>query len=329
MRHRDSRAGFTLIELLVVIGLMAVLGTISVGGYFAASRGMKTNGAIQDAMSFIRNAQQVSLIEQMPTAVLFYNRYTGRADDGGEMYGTAVAIKMTGRISYVAGGLYTAEGQRMNGINGALVDEFADWNTSFPRDTANGNGDGNTLRLYNMADIQNTAKQGINRCSSLVLNRTGFVPLGGSGQSKAGSELLIASSMLTDEFCDLYQKNEQNNKNGCKYYNGNDYRWGLGIASSQDGLQRNDWHIGDPYGVEIGSFDLPMGYIFGSSIPSQDAKLNAANPAAIVFVPSTIRNADQYWYSFNTVSIYAYGLKGGEGVEKVGEIQSSKLKDNN
>ena len=59
-----GRAAFTLVELLVVIGLMAMLGTISVGGYFAAVRGMADRGALQDTISLIRLAQQTCLIDQ-------------------------------------------------------------------------------------------------------------------------------------------------------------------------------------------------------------------------------------------------------------------------
>ena len=70
------RAAFTLVELLVVIGLMALLGTVSVTGYFAAVRGMSYRAAKVDTVSLIRQAMQTCLIDQTPTAVLFYNRQT-------------------------------------------------------------------------------------------------------------------------------------------------------------------------------------------------------------------------------------------------------------
>ena len=48
------RAGFTLIELMVVIGLMALLGTISVTSYFAAVRGMSDRAAVQDTIALMQ-----------------------------------------------------------------------------------------------------------------------------------------------------------------------------------------------------------------------------------------------------------------------------------
>ena len=53
MHARQSRrAAFTLVELLVVIGIMAVLATISVAGYSAASRGMADRGVARAIMRY-------------------------------------------------------------------------------------------------------------------------------------------------------------------------------------------------------------------------------------------------------------------------------------
>ena len=51
-----SRRGFTLIELLVVIGIMGLLGTVSVGGYNAMQRGMEERGVMENVNTFIRTA---------------------------------------------------------------------------------------------------------------------------------------------------------------------------------------------------------------------------------------------------------------------------------
>jgi type II secretory pathway pseudopilin PulG len=117
----SGKAAFTLVELLVVVGLMALLGTVSVTGYFAAARGMSDRAALQDSISIVRLAMQTCLIDQTPTAVLFYNRQMNVGDKvtsdeaRASGAGAAIAIKMVGRISYVEG-------------NNVLVDEFADWN---------------------------------------------------------------------------------------------------------------------------------------------------------------------------------------------------------
>ena len=55
--RKRGRGAFTLVELLVVIGIMAVLATISVAGYTAATRGMADRGVIQSTVSILRIAQ--------------------------------------------------------------------------------------------------------------------------------------------------------------------------------------------------------------------------------------------------------------------------------
>ena len=72
--QKTGTRGFTLVELIVVIGLMGLLATISIGGYFAAARGMAARGVVQDTASLVRQAMQTCLIDQVPTAVLFLNR---------------------------------------------------------------------------------------------------------------------------------------------------------------------------------------------------------------------------------------------------------------
>ena len=110
----STKAAFTLVELMVVVGLMALLGTVSVTGYFAAARGMADRAAKQDTIALVRLAMQVCLIDQTPTAVLFFNRQTKAENKDGATVvsgeeskassaGAAIAIKMAGRLSYVKG----------------------------------------------------------------------------------------------------------------------------------------------------------------------------------------------------------------------------------
>ena len=122
--RQAGRAAFTLVELLVVIGIMAVLATISVAGYSAASRGMADRGVIQSTVSILRIAQQTCEIDRVPTKVLFFNQRLndGSNEDGSTLYqGTAIAIKQAGRITI-------SPSQADN----LLIDEFADWNQSYP-----------------------------------------------------------------------------------------------------------------------------------------------------------------------------------------------------
>ena len=99
--QQGRRAAFTLVELLVVIGLMAVLATISVAGYSAASRGMADRGVIQTTVSILRVAQQTCQIDRVPTKVMFFNQKldTGQEDEADLFQGTAIAIKQAGRIT--------------------------------------------------------------------------------------------------------------------------------------------------------------------------------------------------------------------------------------
>jgi len=321
MRRRHSGRGFTLIELLVVIGIMALLGTASVSGYFAAARGMKVRGAVQNTISFIRHAQQVCLLEQTPVAVLFYNRYTGSRSEGGEMYGTAIAVKMAGRISMKSSGGRLAAG----GATGPmLIDEFADWNASYPHDGGS-SSDNQGKRMFNMRGIKSTAKQGLRGCSSLMNNWVAYVQMSDT-QSK---EWLATANMDTRTWCDLYEKNARDNiRNGAvDYNNGNDFRWGFSFHAQNDGLGEGGWRIGDAYGAQFGDFDLPRGFIFGTSAPQDNGEMRAASVAALVFRPGDESDSR---FNIETITISGAGMSGSQDtLTKVGEVRTTDLKDQN
>ena len=148
----DATRGFTLVELLVTIGLMALLATLSTTGYYAASRGMADRGAVTDVKSIIRSAMQRALIDQVPTAVLFYNQRLkdDSEDDETEVcVGTAVAIRMSGRFSHV--------------FSDMLVDQFADLETTYPTNKLRSASDGG-MRIYRMASVN----EGYEKCKTIV-----------------------------------------------------------------------------------------------------------------------------------------------------------------
>ncbi len=150
-RTRTRRpAGFTLVELLVSIGLMALLATLASTGYYAAARGMADRGVETDVKSMIRQTMQRALIDQVPTALIFYNQRLKEdvGDDGEEVVvGTAVAIRMAGRISQVSGDY--------------LIDEFADLNYTYPTNNRSGS---TGMPLYRM----NGARNGLSSCRTIV-----------------------------------------------------------------------------------------------------------------------------------------------------------------
>ena len=308
------RAAFTLVELLVVIGLMAMLGTISVSGYFAAVRGMTDRGAVQDTVSVIRLAMQTALIDQTPTAVLFYNCRTqdedvqSGEDTGAEIMGTAVAIKMAGRISYINGS---------GGAGSIIVDEFADWNQSYPMSESDSSSGSGGIRFYNMQDLGDV-ENGIEACSSVV--NSYLSPVGGS-DSEIGAEYMINANRKLSDWCSFYKKTGTDNMkfSGVTTKNGNNQRWGFKIIDGNAA-----WKPGDPYGVEIASFQLPKGYIFGDSEP-RDMKIKGI--ASLAFKPWELATGlKDYIFNINTVTISAY--RPGKGKpDPIGTISRKELED--
>lgn len=220
------RRAFTLIELLVVIGIMGLLGTMSVGGYRAMQRGMEERGVMQGVNSIIRAAYQRAQIDRQPTAVYFWNE-TVRSETEDEnviVIGKAVAIRRYGRLSDVRGN--------------KLVDEFADLNLTYraldadEQDPSSGS-DESRIFLYPMerlSDIQSSGnlKRSIVRgevfdASSLPLFLTGV-----KSDNESDREIPAYAFEMLDA----------------------------------GGVQ---WKPGMAYGMEFIQLELPKNYIFGSS----------------------------------------------------------------
>lgn len=144
MKFEESykAAGFTLLELLVTVGIMAMLGTAAVSGYFAAVRGMSDRGALTDAASVIRIAQQRAFSDRMPCAVVFYNQLLREGtDDRVEVaVGKIVALRMSGRITNVRGNY--------------LYDEFADLDRTYSTNTTGRSQTGMRLYKITQSDVE-------------------------------------------------------------------------------------------------------------------------------------------------------------------------------
>lgn len=144
------KRGFTLIELMVVVGIMGLLGTVSVGGYRAMQRGMEEKGVLQNVNALVRAAYQRAQVDRQPTAIFMWNE-TIRAESADEnilVVGKAVAVRRSGRITKAQWPL--------------LYDEFADLNHSYPPDAPNGNSANSTaatIYLYPMEGLQNSNQQ--------------------------------------------------------------------------------------------------------------------------------------------------------------------------
>lgn len=252
--REDGRTAFTLVELLVVIGIMAVLATISVAGYSAATRGMADRGVIQSTRSILQIAQQTCEIDRVPTKVFFFNRCLSDGSNEGDaaLYqGTAIAIKQAGRITIAP-----------SAVTGLLVDEFADWQQSYPM---RGSDQAPGMRIYRMKPgSSGDERAGIDDCSMMVLPFVKSVPL---------DEELLQSGMYFTDWCTRHKRTSDDNRPegaGNSYEpNGNNYVWGFKPANSSSG-GRLTWKAGDPYGVEIAQIDLPKGYFFGKSAPRKN-----------------------------------------------------------
>ncbi len=260
--RKRGRAAFTLVELLVVIGIMAVLATISVAGYTAATRGMADRGVIQSTVSILRIAQQTCEIDRVPTKVFFFNRRLsdGSNEDDATLYqGTAIAVKQAGRLTIAP-----------RAVGGLLIDEFADWHQAYPM-TGSANAPG--MRLFRMKESDES--KDIKDCSVMVQPFVTAYQL---------DDYLVQTGVTIKQWCDTHKRTAGDNRpNGASRYvnNGNNYVWGFAASTSSSGgnLSTDSWLAGDPYGVEIARIDLPKGYIFGNSAPNSDTLVSASVPA--------------------------------------------------
>ena len=149
---------FTLVELLVVIGIMGLLGTVSVGGYRAMQRGMEERGVMENANALAKAAFERAQIDRQPTLIYFWNETLRSSDDDNSetVVGRAVAVRRYGRLSAPIS------------ADNLIIDEYADLEKAYPpNDNNSGTEDKvNTMFLYNLDDLNAGASRKFSIVSS-------------------------------------------------------------------------------------------------------------------------------------------------------------------
>lgn len=229
------KKGFTLIELMVVVGIMGLLGTVSVGGYKAMQRGMEEKGVMQNVNSLVKTAFERAQIDRSPTAIFFWNETlreesTSR-DETIVVVGRAVAVRQQGRISLVTGS--------------KLIDEYADLNLMFPKGTSE--------------DSSSSAADGgaVERGNEMYLYCLDELASGNKPKRSVVSAKIVPHT-FTEIF--MHLGDPPNDTVG----NGRTETWGFELVDKGGA----NWKVGSAYGMEFAELTLPKNYIFGSSYSS-------------------------------------------------------------
>ena len=233
------KRGFTLIELLLVVGIMGLLGTVSVGGYQQMRRGMEEKGVIQDVNTLIRAAYQRAQVDRLPTAVVFWNEtLRGENDAGGDeniiVVGHAVAIRRSGRLTEATGGF--------------LLDEFADLDLYYQTDDGDDGSSGSTdadMYLYPMDNLYDV-EQGTAIRRSLV-------------ETKVYAQMRTPV-YLTGTKAENVASASSGSGSGSSSATGQLKSYAFKVKDA-NGV---DWKAGMAYGMEFAHIVLPHGYFFGS-----------------------------------------------------------------
>ena len=278
---------FTLVELLVVIGIMGLLGTISVGGYRAMQRGMEERGVMQTVNTLAKAAYERAQIDRLPTAIYYWNETlrTATEDENEIVIGHAVAVRPHGRVSRVDGG--------------DLVDEFGDLDKVFPKlaDAEEGGEGGsadegdNTIYLYQL-DTLGSANVQLKRSivGGKVIPKTRrelYLQIGGYPSDNAG--------------------------------NGDIETWAFKMVNANGAT----WRTGSCYGMEFAEITLPRNYIFGSSY-SKNVEQPVAGEGTVSFSVGRATGNGAQGGASGTIAVYSLRPDGSGGLkaEKVGDSEN-------
>ena len=277
------KGAFTLVELLVVIGIMGLMGTVSVGGYNAMKRGMEERGVMENADAFVRTAYERAQIDRQPTAIFFWNETirSSTLDENEIVVGRAVAVRRQGRLSMVSGEL--------------LIDEFADLDKSFvspasgqsAEEVQAGEGD-NVMFLYRL--------------------------------DNQGSTMKLQRSVIYDEPSsygqnEVYLQGRPTDNVG----SGELELWGFKLKD-RNGV---DWQSGSAYGFEFAELTLPHGYIFGADYSeTAETPVRETGTMVFSVVQATGGTQGATGGTDGSMTVYALRPNGSGGLEakRVGTV---------
>lgn len=237
---------FTLVELLVVVAIMGLLGTASVGGYRQMQRGIELRGVTDNVERFLTLVASRAKIDRLPTAIYYWNETLRSKTDTESpiVVGRAVAIRVHGRISAYEDGM--------------LIDEFNDLETQ----VVTFEDDEQTTE----SQSGGTAKASVKRLYRIKGDRTvDFANVSSIPEMAATGR---KEYFLTRETPGSVEVSDRVIG-----------RYGYKVDSSSS--VSKDW-VGDAYGFEFFSFELPHGFLFGRDY-SDSAENPIRNEKSLVF----------------------------------------------
>ena len=272
---RRTKRGFTLVELMLVVGIMAFLGVAATSGYNALQRGMAERGATAVASGILKAAKERALVDRVPTMVFCYNRMVRAATDteGAVIVGEAVAVRRAGRLTYVSGKY--------------LADEFADLGTSYDVEDDEGKlGERRGMRLWQFDDTEANAMKYSIVADAVCPRNIPFYSFAGWGDQIDGAGQSVSNLAQSVAY------------NAYAFYD-----------KGTSDYAPNAWKAGSGYGFEFQTVQLPRGFVFGSTVPSQEGRVSFAG--AFYFSPDSPG-------SNKSVDIYRCQTGAGGGVSVSG-----------